>query len=78
MKNQKNKPAPTPADYGRLCNDLAGALRDLLNRVRPPEEARRHFQTARLELLKGLRAVLDARIERRPKGGTRGEQISVE
>jgi hypothetical protein len=50
----------------------------LLARLAPPAEARRHFETARLEFLKGLRAILDARIERRSKPKARGQAISIE
>ena len=59
--------------------DGAGpALSDLMRRLGPPAEARRHFDTARLEFLKGLRAVLDARIEQCSKPRAKGEKISVE
>jgi hypothetical protein len=46
----------------------------------PPEEARQHFNAARLEFLKGLQAVLDARIAQvsKPATKTRGEKIKVE
>jgi hypothetical protein len=49
-----------------------------LQRLGPPAEARGHFETARLEFLKGLRAVLDARIEQVSKPRARGEKINVE
>jgi hypothetical protein len=41
-------------------------------------EARRHFDIARLEFLKGLRALLDARIEQCAKPRAKGEKINVE
>jgi hypothetical protein len=44
----------------------------------PPEEARRHFDAARVEFLKGLRALLDARIEHISKAKAKGEKIAVE
>lgn len=61
-----------------LCQGAGPALSDLLRRLGPPAEARRHFDTARLEFLKGLRAVLDARIEQCAKPRAKGEKISVE
>jgi hypothetical protein len=53
-------------------------LSELLRQLGPPAEARRHFETARVEFLKGLRAVLDARIEQVSKSRVKGEKISVE
>ena len=40
--------------------------------------ARRHFDAARLEFLKGLRTMLDARIGQVSKRSARGEKINVE
>jgi hypothetical protein len=61
-----------------LCQGLGPLLSDLVKRIGPPEEARRHFDSARLEFLKGLRALLDARIEHFSKSKPKGEKISVE
>jgi hypothetical protein len=56
----------------------AEAMSDFLRRLGPPAEARRHFEAARLEILKGLRAMLDARINRSSKRSRKGEKITVE
>lgn len=61
-----------------LCQGAGPALSECLRRLGPPEAARRHFETARLEFLKGLRAVLDARIEQCSKPAAKGEKIDVE
>ena len=53
-------------------------LRELIRRFGPPVEARRHFDVARIEFLKGLRAVLDARIAHISKGSPKGQKIDVE
>jgi hypothetical protein len=71
-RNQKQVCGPC------LCQGAGPALSELLRRLGPPAEARRHFDTARLEFLKGLRAVLDARIEQCSKPRAKGEKISVE
>ena len=71
-RNQKQVYAPC------VCQGAGPALSELLHRLGPPREARRHFETARLEFLKGLRAVLDARIGQVSKPRTKGEKISVE
>jgi hypothetical protein len=61
-----------------LCQGAGAALSELLQRLGPPPQARRHFETARVEFLKGLRAVLNARIEQGSKPRAKGEKISVE
>jgi hypothetical protein len=61
-----------------LCEGAGPALSELLRRLAPPEEARRHFQAARLEFLKGLRAVVDARIEKQSRPKARGQAISIQ
>ena len=54
--------------YARLAADIC----DLLRTLAPSEEALGHFRNARVEVLKGVRAAIDSRIERlsaaRPKG----------
>lgn len=42
------------------------------------EGARGHFRNARIEALKGLRALIDQRIEALSKGRGRGTKIEVE
>ncbi len=76
--NNKTKRNPKQASGPCLCQGTGPALSELLHRLGPPPEARRHFDTARVEFLKGLRAVLDARIEQISKPRTKGEKISVE
>ena len=53
-------------------------MTELLQRLAPPDEVRRHFDTARVEFLKGLRALIDARIEGLTKPKARGQAIKVE
>ena len=53
-------------------------MSELLRRLGPPEGVRKHFETARLEILKGIRAILDARIEQVSKRNRKGEKIEVE
>jgi hypothetical protein len=61
-----------------FCELIGPAFSELLRRVGPPEQARRHFDAARVEFLKGLRATLDARIEQVSKRQAKGQKISVE
>jgi hypothetical protein len=43
-----------------------------------PENTQEHFRNARIEMLKGVRSLLDARIERLSKRGQKGTKIAVE
>ena len=74
---KKNK-SSTAGGSPCACQGAGPALSELLRRLAPPDEARRHFETARLEFLKGLRAVIDARIEQRSKPKARGQAIHIE
>ena len=76
--NQTKKKSAKTASGPCLCQGAGPALSELLQRLAPPEGARRHFETARVEVLKGLRALLDARIEQLTKPAPKGEKIAVE
>ena len=77
MKTNKKRSRKTESDPC-LCQGTGPLLSELLKRLGPPEPARRHFDAARLEFLKGLRALLDARIAQVSKRGAKGEKINVE
>jgi hypothetical protein len=72
------KELPKTQPTGCLCQGAGPLLSEVLRRIGPPETARRHFDAAAMEFLKGLRAVLDARIAERERGNTKGEKIQVE
>jgi hypothetical protein len=76
MKKTTNSPKSQPE--AGICQMAGPLLNQVLQRLRPPEEARRHFESARLEFLKGLRSLLNARIEKRSRRMAKGEKISVE
>ncbi len=76
--NKNPKKSVKAASGQCLCQGVGPALSDFLQRFGPPAEARRHFESARVEFLKGLRALLDARIEQFSKSKARGEKIEVE
>lgn len=76
--NKKTKPSPKQQSGPCLCQGAGPALSELLRRIGPPERARRHFDAARVEFLKGLRALIDARIEQVSKAHAKGEKIEVE
>lgn len=79
MNNQtKRGQNKTAGSSACLCQGAGPLLSEALRRLGPPPEARRHFDAARLEFLKGLRALLDARIEQVSKAAAKGEKINVE
>ena len=61
-----------------ICGGAGPALTDFLRKLGPPEGARQHFVQARVEFLKGLRAMIDARIEEISKQPDHGVKVTVE
>jgi hypothetical protein len=58
-----------------LCRELVNQLREAFD-VSP--NVREHFTKSRIEFLKGIRAVIDSRIEHLSNTGQRGTKIAVE
>ena len=50
----------------------------LLGSLVPSEETSRHFNNARVEVLKGLRALIDARIEHISSESKKGVSVAIE
>jgi hypothetical protein len=80
MNGKRTKRTNARQQSGRStcwCEELGSGLKEFLRELCPPEEARRHFDSARIEVLKGLRAILDARIQQ-VGAKAKGEKIKVE
>jgi hypothetical protein len=58
-----------------LCREIVNQFRDAFG-MSP--KVREHFTNSRIEFLKGIRAVIDSRIEHLSKAGQRGTKIAVE
>ena len=58
-----------------LCRELVNQFREAFG-MSP--EVREHFTNSRIEFLKGIRAVIDSRIEHLSNTGQRGTKIAVE
>jgi len=58
-----------------LCRELVNQFRETFD-VSP--KVREHFTNSRIEFLKGIRAVIDSRIEHLSNTGQRGTKIAVE
>ena len=53
-------------------------FKKFLRAVEPSPEVREHFRTARLEVLKGLRQILDNRIASLSRTSDAGRKIDIE
>lgn len=58
-----------------LCREIVNQFREAFG-VSP--QVREHFTNSRIEFLKGIRAVIDSRIEHLSNTGQRGTKIAVE
>ena len=58
-----------------LCREIVNHFREAFD-VSP--KVREHFTNSRMEFLKGIRAVIDGRIEHLSNAGQRGTKIAVE
>ena len=63
-----------------ICSGAGPVISEMLRQFGPPEAARQHFQTARDEMLKGVRAMLDKHIQdiSKPAASTRGSKVSID
>ena len=70
----------TPHQHGHgcfFCDIAAPQIEAFLDHVWS-ENTRAHFRTARVEMLKGMRSMLDARIEHLSKHDQKGTKVAVE
>ena len=72
--NQQNASQPVVQERC-LCRELVNHFREVFD-VSP--QVREHFTNSRIEFLKGIRAVIDSRIEHLSNAGQRGTKIAVE
>jgi hypothetical protein len=78
MSEQQATPqnATPPVNQERcLCREIVNQFREAFG-VSP--KVREHFNNSRIEFLKGIRAVIDSRIEHLSTAGQRGTKIAVE
>ena len=60
------------------CARIAAELGNLLRCLAPSEEIGAHFRAAQVEFLKGLRALIDARIAQLSSERQKGTSVPVE
>ena len=78
MSEQQATPqnATQPLNQERcLCREIVSQFKEAFG-VSPA--VREHFTNSRIEFLKGIRAVIDSRIEHLSHAGQRGTKIAVE
>jgi hypothetical protein len=63
------------AHEGCVCREVLDQVRECFG-VSP--DVREHFMNSRVEFLKGIRAIIDSRIERLSKTAAHGTKIAVE
>jgi hypothetical protein len=61
-----------------VIDTLAMELKNILRALEPAPEVTEHFRNARIEVLKGIRHMIDHRITQLEQTGERGQKISVE
>ena len=78
MDEQQSTAQPGAPHAGCFfCTVAAPQIEAFLDHVWP-ENTREHFRNARLEMLKGMRSMLDARIEHLSQHAQKGTKIAVE
>lgn len=66
------------AHAGCFCMGLGPQVTEMLRKLGPPESVREHFRNAQVEMLKGIRAMLDQRIEQLSRTEEKGTKVAVE
>jgi hypothetical protein len=78
MNEEKESAAGGRTSDGGPFARLGAEIDNLLRSVIPSDEASQHFSNARIEVLKGVRAIINARIDRLSSEGRRGVSIKIE
>jgi hypothetical protein len=63
---------------GCWCCEANDAMNRFAREFGPSEEVRSHFRQSRLEFLKGIRRIIDERIDRLSRSGEKGTHVNVE
>lgn len=63
---------------GCWCCEVNDAMNRFTKEFGPSDEVRSHFRNSRVEFLKGMRRILDERIDRLSKSEQKGERVNVE
>jgi len=61
-----------------LCGNIRRAFREAANMFLPPESAAKHFRQAQVEVWRGIRELVDLRIEHLSREPNKGTRVVVE
>lgn len=77
--NEQEEQAAPPSTAECLCGGMGMAVSQMMRMMGPSGQAAGHFRQARIEALKGLRAILDQRIDALSRGAAKkGAKVTVE
>ena len=69
---------PGSAHIDAICGCIRKGLETISNALTPPDAARKHFRESRIEFLRGIRELIDHRIDHLSRRGKEGTRITVE
>ena len=72
------KSAPGSAHIDAICDCIRKGLETISEALTPPEAARKHFNESRIEFLRGIRELIDHRIDHLSRRANEGTRITVE
>ena len=75
---RREEPQRTASHEECYCMRARQAVSYFARLFEPPGEARRHFREARIEVLKGIRELIDYRIETLSRTNAKGARVTVE
>jgi hypothetical protein len=61
-----------------LIDAMCLGVKNILRSIEPPSDVTQHFRNARIEVLRGVRSMIDHRIENLTRAGDPGREITVE
>jgi hypothetical protein len=77
MENTETNAGAPPRDYPAV-DAMAAEIKNFLRCFEPDPSVTAHFRAARIEMLKGVRQMIDNRIDRLSRTGQAGQKITVE
>ena len=70
--------AHTHEHKGCWCCEVNDAMNKFAREFGPSEDVRSHFRNSRIEFLKGIRKIIDERINRLSANEQKGSRVNVE
>lgn len=77
-KQQDPQSGKNAAHIDTICDFVRKGLEAVSESLTPPQAAIKHFREARLEVLRGIRELIDHRIDRLSRRNTQGTRVVVE